>query len=165
MLITQSVNILKFSRLFRLLRHKRNVIESKPKNIRITSNHTGQLGTCFISKDIILTEQKTKQNGMLKYWPYINNCANITTYFHGLPPPKLLDSPMQTMYSNFKYRKMPLMHGQIKLEPIELIWVFWPWTLMINDLKLHIFSLDLDLGGYFLIYWDRRIFWWFFFLS
>lgn len=68
MLITQSVNTLKFSsRLFRLLRHKRNVIESKPKNIRITSNHTGQLGTCFISKDIILTEQKTKQNGMLKY--------------------------------------------------------------------------------------------------
>lgn len=67
MLITQSVNILKFSRLLRLLRHKRNVIESKPKNIRITSNHTGQLGTCFISKDIILTEQKTKQNGMLKY--------------------------------------------------------------------------------------------------
>lgn len=66
MLITQSVNTLKFSRLFRLLRHKRNVIESKP-NIRITSNHTGQLGTCFISKDIILTEQKTKQNGMLKY--------------------------------------------------------------------------------------------------
>lgn len=67
MLITQSVNILKFSRLLRLLRHKRNVIESKPKNIRITSNHTGQLGTCFLSKDIILTEQKTKQNEMLKY--------------------------------------------------------------------------------------------------
>lgn len=67
MLITQSVDILKFSRLFQLVRHKRNVIESKPKNIRITSNHTGQLGTCFISKDIILTEQKTKQNGMLKY--------------------------------------------------------------------------------------------------
>lgn len=78
------------------------------------------------------------------------------------PPPQFLDSPMQTMYSNFKYRKMPLKHDQIKFEPKELIWVFWPWPLVINDLKFHIFSLDLDPGGYFLIYWDRRTFWRFF---
>lgn len=52
--------------------------------------------------------------------------------------------------------------NQIKFEPIELIWVFWPWTLMINDLKNYIVSLDLDPGGYFLIYWDRRTFWRFF---